>query len=149
MALLHEKLTKSIIGAFYEVYNTLGFGFLESTYVRALENELVARGHTVAREVSFPVMYKGENVGTQRIDMIVDGNVIVETKSTYDLHRSARRQVFNYLRATNLDVGLLLHFGPKACFYRQIRSFPFKKDPIDPDDSSDPDEPTVLDDNCS
>lgn len=86
MALLHEKLTKSIIGAFYEVYNTLGFGFLESTYVRALENELAGRGHGVAREVSFPVMYKGENVGTQRIDMIVDGKIIVETKSTYDLH---------------------------------------------------------------
>ena len=147
MALLHEKITKSIIGAFYEVYNVLGFGFLESSYVKALESELVTRGHSVAREVSFPVIYKGQNLGTQRIDMIVDGKVIVETKSTYDLHPSARRQVFNYLRATNLDVGLLLHFGPKAAFYRQVRSFPLNKDPIDPDDPSDPEEPTALDHN--
>ena len=72
-------------------------------------------------------MYKGESLGLQRIDMIVDGKIIVETKSTYELHQSARRQVFNYLRATNLDVGLLLHFGPKAAFYRRVRSFPLKK----------------------
>lgn len=90
-------------------------------------------------------MYKGESLGLQRIDMIVDGKIIVETKSTYELHQSARRQVFNYLRATNLDVGLLLHFGPKAAFYRRVRSFPLKKDPIDPDNPSDPDEPTVPD----
>src|SRR5260221_10350292 len=122
MALLHERLTASIIGAFYEVYNTLGFGFLEQVYVRALERELVARGHDVEREVAVQVVYKGESLGTQRIDMIVDRKVIIETKSTLELHKAARRQVYNYLLATNLDVGLLLHFGPKACFYRQLRS---------------------------
>jgi len=59
--------------------------------------------------------------------MIVDGRVVVETKSTIDLNRSARRQVYNYLNATNLEVGLLLHFGPVAAFYREFRSTPGKK----------------------
>ncbi|MDP9177097.1 MAG: GxxExxY protein, partial [Gemmatimonadota bacterium] len=85
--LVEQELTKSIIGAFYEVYNTLGFGFLEHTYVMALERELRARGHHVAREASVRIMYKGEELSYQRLDMIVDGKVIVETKSTLELHK--------------------------------------------------------------
>lgn len=122
--LVDKDLTGSIIGAFYEVYNTLGFGFLEHIYVMALERELIARGHHVARQVSVRVMYKGDLLSNQRLDMVVDGKVIVETKSTQDLHRLARRQVYNYLKATNLEVGLLLHFGPVASIYREIRSNP-------------------------
>ncbi len=118
--LIEETLTQSVIGAFFEVYNTLGFGFLEHIYVMALERELLARGHHVAREVCVRVRYKGEELGQQRIDMLVDGKLLVETKSTYDLHKAAPRQVFNYLRATNLEVGLLLHFGPKPSFFRLI-----------------------------
>jgi GxxExxY protein len=120
--LLEKELTESIIGAFYEVYNTLGFGFLERIYVMALERELRSRGHDVAREVQVRVAYKGEELSGQRIDMIVDGKVIVETKSTLDLPPMARRQLRNYLGATNLEVGLVLHFGPKATFYREIRT---------------------------
>lgn len=86
----------------------------------ALERELVARGHRVAREVSIRIMYKGTELGRQPLDMIVDDKLVVETKSTYELHRAADRQVYNYLRATNLDVGLLLHFGPKPKFYRVV-----------------------------
>ena len=67
-------------------------------------------------------MYKGELLSNQRLDMIIDERVIVETKSTADVHKNARRQVFNYLKATNLEVGLLLHFGPVARVYREIRS---------------------------
>jgi GxxExxY protein len=122
--LINGDTTEGIIGAFYEVYNILGFGFLESTYVKALERELRGRGHHVAREVSVPVMYKGELLSNQRLDMIVDRQVVVETKSTMHLPKGARRQVFNYLKATNLEVGLLLHFGPKASFYREIRTNP-------------------------
>ena len=120
LELIEEELTHSVIGAFFEVYNTLGFGFLEHVYVMALERELTARGHVVGREVSVPVIYKGDQLGTQRIDMIVDDRLVVETKSTYDLHRASQRQIYNYLRATNLEVGLLLHFGPEAKFYRII-----------------------------
>jgi GxxExxY protein len=118
--LLQETLTRSVIGAFYEVYNTLGFGFLEHLYVMALERELIAREHNVAREMCVRVMYKGEELGVQRIDLIVDDKLVVETKSSPELHKSATRQLYNYLRATNLEVGLLLHFGPRPNFHRVI-----------------------------
>jgi len=114
--LLERELTRSIIGAFYEVYNTLGFGFLESVYAAALERELLARGHTVSREHAIRVIYKGEEIGFQR----VDAKVVVEIKSTPLLHPTAQRQLFNYLRATSLEVGLLLHFGPEPRFFRLI-----------------------------
>src|SRR5689334_17638060 len=128
MFVLREaKLTESIIGAFFEVYNTLGFGFLEYIYCMAMERELRARGHQVGREVQVRINYKGEDLAIQRLDMIVDGRVIVETKSTLDLHSSARRQLRNYLQATNIEVGLLLHFGPKAEFYREYNSWDFVK----------------------
>src|SRR5688572_7563203 len=80
--LIHERLTYSIIGSFYEVNNTLGFGFFESVYMAALERELLARGHRVEREVWVPVWYKGEVVARQRVDMIVDETVVVEAKAT-------------------------------------------------------------------
>jgi GxxExxY protein len=116
--LAHERLTHSIIGAFYEVYNHLGFGFLEQIYAAALTRELRARGHHVAREVGVPVLYKGVVIGRQRLDLLVDGTVVTETKATHELHASASRQVYNYLRGTGLRVGLLLHFGPEPRFYR-------------------------------
>ena len=115
---MYERLTHSVIGAFFEVYNTLGFGFLEHLYVLALERELLARGHRVGREVWVSVMYKGEELGKQRLDMIVDETLVIETKSTYDIHKAAPRQLYNYLRGSNLTVGLLLHFGPEPTFYR-------------------------------
>ena len=118
--LIEEALTRSAIGAFYEVYNTLGFGFLEHLYAAALERELLARGHQVAREVTARVRYKGATLGLQRLDMIVDAKLVIETKSGLQLHKAAARQLYNYLRATNLEVGLLLHFGPKPHFYRMI-----------------------------
>ena len=120
MALRSEELTRSIIGAFFHVYNALGFGFLEHVYVMALERELVKRGHRVGREVAVQVRYEGEALCVQRLDMVVDQRVVVETKSSLELHPSARRQLFNYLRATNLEIGLLLHFGPKPTVHREI-----------------------------
>lgn len=120
--LVEETLTRSVIGAFFEVYNTLGYGFLEHLYVLALERELLSRGHRVAREVWVRVTYKGEELGIQRIDMIVDDKLVVETKATLKLSESAGRQLYNYLRATNLEVGLLLHFGTTASFRREICS---------------------------
>jgi GxxExxY protein len=128
-ALIEEKLTQSIIGAFYSVYRTLGFGFLEHVYVLALERELRERGHRVAREMSVNVMYKGEELCTQRLDMIVDEKVVVETKSTYELHPAAQRQLYNYLRATKLEVGLLFHFGREPQFYRLMYRNPSRSPP--------------------
>lgn len=139
--LIEEQLTQSVIGAFFEVYDTLGFGFLEHVYVMALERELPSRGHNVAREVAVRVIYKGDHLGTQRLDMIVDDKVVVETKSTYELHKAAPRQLYNYLRATNLEVGLLLHFGPEPRFSRQICT----NNPHHPFNPSHPAEPSVID----
>lgn len=125
--LLHDKLTRSVIGAFYEVYNTLSHGYLESIYLAALERELLSRGHRVARELSVRVMYKGGEIGMQRLDMVVDDLLVVEAKSTQKLHESASRQLYNFLHATNLEVGLLLHFGRKAQFFRVVCEKEYKR----------------------
>jgi GxxExxY protein len=130
--LIHDRLTYSVIGAFFEVYHTLGFGFLEHVYVASLTRELHDRGHEIGREVSVPVLYKGEEVARQRLDMIVDGKLVVETKSARTLHEGAVRQVANYLRATSLEVGLLLHFGPQPKFYRVICTNPAARAPKNP-----------------
>src|SRR5678815_1583713 len=114
--LIHEPLTYSVIGAFYEVYNTLGFGFLEHIYIQALEYELGVRGYRVARQVRVIVRYKGLELGGQRLDLIVDDTLVIETKSTYQLHPAATRQLYNYLRRTGLRTGVLLHFGPEPKF---------------------------------
>ena len=134
---IQDEGSSGCISAFFEVYNALGFGFLEHVYTLAMERELRERGHQVRRQFGVCVMYKGEILAHQRLDMVVDDRVVVEIKSTYELHRGARRQVYNYLRATNLEVGLLLHFGPEPKFYRATavnRFDPFH--PMHPDDPS-------------
>lgn len=127
--LIEETLTKSIIGAFFDVYNQLDYGFLESIYAEALARELTRRGHAVEREFAIRVYYKSEVVGLQRVDMLVDKRVVVEIKSTHDLAKASHRQLLAYLHGSDLEVGLLLHFGPKAEFYRTISTRkPQKKD---------------------
>ena len=121
-ALLERDLTHSVIGAFYDAYNKLGYGFLESVCGAGLEHELRKRGHRVSREHAVPVIYDGVEIAFQRIDMLVDGRLVVEIKSTELLPAAAKRQLFNYLRGTGLSVGLLLHFGPEPRFHRLIHS---------------------------
>lgn len=118
--LIEEELTYSVIGAFFAVHRKLGFGFLEQIFAAALELELTARGHRVAREFEVIIKYDGVPIGRQRLDMVVDDKVIVEIKSPERLHKDAGRQLYNYLRATTLEVGLLLHFGREANFYRLV-----------------------------
>jgi GxxExxY protein len=118
--LIEEDLTHAVIGGFFAVHRKLGFGFLEQIYASALELELTARGHRVGREVEVIIRYDGVPIGRQRLDMIVDDKVIVEIKSSERLHKDAGRQVYTYLRATSLEVGLLLHFGREANFYRLV-----------------------------
>ena len=125
--LAHERLAHSVVGAFFEVYNILGFGFLEQIYLSALAAELRERGHVVERELGVRVRYKGADIGWHRLDMVVDNALVVEVKSTADLHCSARRQLRNYLCATRLERGLLLHFGPTARFYRLIGALAEKR----------------------
>ena len=113
--LIEKELSRSVIGALFEVYNNLGFGFLEHIYVLALERELLARGHDIACEVSVPVYYV-ERLGEQRIDMIVLIGLSLKPIDLSPSKKSSIRQLYNYLRGTDLEVGLLLHFGPKAVF---------------------------------
>jgi len=118
--LLEETLTRSVIRAFYDVHRELGFGFREYLYTLALERELVDKEHRVAREVGVMVQYRGEPLAWQTLDMIVDEKLVIETKATERLHPDAARQLFSYLCATKLEVGLLLHFGREPKFYRVI-----------------------------
>ena len=119
---LHEALTYDIIRAFFEVYNELGHGLLESVYAAALAFVLRGMGHEVQTEVGVTVYFRGHAIARQRIDMLVDGLVVVEIKSTQELPKTATRQLYNYLKATKLEVGLLLHFGPDPRFLRLVSS---------------------------
>ena len=145
--LAHESVTQAVIGAFFESYNGLGDGFLESIYATALQIELEMRGHEVAREFRVQVRYKGNPISWQRLDMVVDGLVVVEIKAGRAMPPEASKQLLNYLRATNLEVGLLLHYGPKPRFYREYcanrsqRSMAVAK----PDPESDPVHNSVSD----
>lgn len=120
IGLISETLTGSAIGAFYAVYDELGSGFLEHIYVAALQCELCRRGHDVARETSVPVFFRGERIGLQRLDMVVDQQVVVEVKAAESALDYGSKQLFSYLRATRLEVGLLFSFGAKPIFKRVV-----------------------------
>jgi GxxExxY protein len=122
LELLHGDITGEIIAAFYAVYNELGYGFVESVYIRALAIELFQRRMNVAREVPVTVYYKGVTVGTYRADLVVADTVVVEVKAGEHAAESDRPQLINYLRSSGKEVGLLLHFGPKAVLKRVIHT---------------------------
>ena len=126
-SLIAEELTDSVIGSFFDVYNELGFGYRELIYGMALQRDLVAKGHRVDREVAVMVYFRGEPLARQTLDIIVDDRLIVEIKSTARLQPDSTRQLFGYLHATTLEVGLLLHFGKEARFYRVIYENRFKR----------------------
>jgi GxxExxY protein len=107
----HDELTEKIIGAAIEVHRTLGPGLLESIYEEALPVELGLRGIPCQRQVEVNVIYKGHVIKGQRLDLLVAGQVVVETKSLSKLPDVALAQVLSYLRATGLKRGLLLNFG--------------------------------------
>jgi GxxExxY protein len=118
--LIEEELTRLIIGAFFEVYNALGFGFLESIYKRALEIALRQRSLVVDREFPVEIFFAGQQVGFHRIDLLVERRVIVEVKATHKLAYADRLQLMNYVTAMHMEVGLLLHFGPRPNFKRVL-----------------------------
>jgi GxxExxY protein len=124
--LKHSRLTSRIIGVFFEVYNELGPGFLESVYVEALALALCQGGLSVERETLLEVSFRGRIVGRFRADLIVGGTVLVEAKACSKLHLLHEAQVLNYLRATVLEVGLLLNFGPRPQLKRLLFDNPRK-----------------------
>jgi GxxExxY protein len=123
---LHGRLTDAVIGAFYSVHTELGYGFLEGVYSNALVVLLQSAGLPVEREVSFEIVFHNHNIGTYRADLIVDSRVIVEVKATRIILPAYKAQLLNYLRASGLQVGLLLNFGESAEFARVVstRSVP-------------------------
>ena len=120
--LVGRELTGKVIGAFYTVYNELRHGFLETVYAGALEYELRALGVPYVREMALDVRYKGALVGCYRADFVVAGTLLLELKASHSIGVPDKRQLLNYLRATELQVGLLLHFGPDATFARVVNS---------------------------
>ncbi len=120
MEALHTNLTDGIIGAFYEVYNELGYGFLERVYQNALCLELEDRGFEVEPQKQIDVYYKGKKVGEYYADLVVNNLVILELKATEDIVEAFEAQVINYLRASRVEVGLLLNFGKRPQIKRKI-----------------------------
>ncbi|MFT3686457.1 MAG: GxxExxY protein [Phycisphaerales bacterium] len=114
----HSDITDAVISAFYDVYNELGHGFLESVYANALAVALSHRSLKVEREVAINVCFQDVEVGVFKADLIVAGVVLVELKAARELDPVHTAQVLNYLRATRLEVGLLFNFGPKPAIRR-------------------------------
>ena len=116
----HSETTEKIIGAAYDVYNILGFGFMEKVYENALALELKERGLHVVQQQPIPVLYRGHVVGDYAADLVVDGRVIVEVKAVSSLSKVHEVQLVNYLKATEIEVGLLMNFGTELEFKRRI-----------------------------
>ena len=117
--LLHRELTDTIIGVFYEVYNELGFGFLESVYEEAMVIALRDKGLNVEQQVRIPVWFRGREIGIYEADLIVERSVIVELKAVRQLAETHVAQLLHYLRATKIEVGLVMNFGLKPEFKRR------------------------------
>ena len=115
-----EDLTERIIAAFSHVYNTLGWGFLEKVYRNALQHELQKRGLRVGRNERIDVFHDGVHVGEYFADLVVEDVVILELKAVEQLAPEHEAQLLNYLKATAIDVGLLLNFGPKPQVRRKV-----------------------------
>lgn len=116
--LKHRELTEKIIGVFYEVYNELGHGFLESVYEKAFDIALTSKGISVLRKIEVPVWFRGQKVGDFEADMLVERCVLLELKAGRALHAAHEAQLLNYLRATEIEVGMLFSFGLKPEFKR-------------------------------
>lgn len=120
--MIHENITKKIIEAYYKVYNSLGYGFLEKVYENALKIELMRMDFKIEQQKNIKVFYEKFEVGDYFADLIVNVSVIIELKATESLCEEHEAQLINYLKATNIEVGLLLNFGKKAEFKRKVFS---------------------------
>lgn len=119
-SILHKELTGSILKLFYEVYNELGHGFLEKVFQNALYTELKINGFDVESQKQIKVYYKNVEVGEYYADLIVNDKVILELKATEVITEAREFQLLNYLKSTNIEVGLLLNFGKKPEFCRKV-----------------------------
>lgn len=120
MELLHRDLTEKIIGIFYKVYNELGYGFLEKVYHNAMCLELSKNNLQFEKEKKINVFYDNEVVGEYYADLLIENKVIVEIKAAELLKEEFEYQLVNYLKATKIQIGLILNFGKKAEIKRKI-----------------------------
>jgi GxxExxY protein len=116
----HENVTERIIAAYYKVYNVLGRGFLEKVYQGAMAIELRKHGLNIKPLERIDVFYDGVCVGEYFADFLVEDCVVIELKAAEAIAPAHEAQRINYLKATNIDVGLLLNFGPKPQFRRKV-----------------------------
>ncbi len=117
---LYKELSEKIIICFYKVYNTLGYGFLEKIYEKSLEIELKKNGIRVETQKPIKVYYEGNLVGDYFADMLVEDKIILELKAAETIIEEHEFQLINYLKATNIEIGLLLNFGKKPEVRRKI-----------------------------
>jgi GxxExxY protein len=120
MSLLHQSITNTILKVYYEVYNELGHGFLEKVYQNAMYFELKARGLKVESQKEIKVYFKQQLVGEYYSDLILENKVIIELKATEVLMNAHVAQTINYLKATPIEIGILLNFGSEPEFKRLI-----------------------------
>jgi GxxExxY protein len=118
--MLYQDLTEKVLGACFEVMNELGAGFLESVYEKALLIALRARGIVAQSQVPVPVAFRGEKVGEFFADILVDGKIILELKAARTMAPEHQAQIINYLKATGIDLGLLINFGPTKLEYKRF-----------------------------
>lgn len=118
--LKHSELTEKLIGIFFSIHNELGHGFLECVYEQAFSVALAEGGIFFERQVAVPVWFLGQQIGHFRADLLVGRMVIVELKTGRDIDSAWEKQLLNYLRATEIEVGLLFNFGPNAQFRRYV-----------------------------
>ena len=123
---LHSELTKRILKCFFKVYNTLGHGFLEKVYENALMIELLNSGIFCEQQKMLKVKYKGEEIDTYSADILVEHKVILELKAVEGICPEHEAQLVNYLRATDLEFGLLLNFGKPPQHRRRVLTNDFK-----------------------
>ena len=123
----YKEITEKIIGAAMKVHSTLGNGFQEVIYQRALEDEMQQKKLTFARELSIPVFYNNRQIGERRVDFFVENKVMVELKALIQLENVHLAQAKNYLEAYNLQVGLLINFGSISLQFKRLENQKFKE----------------------
>ena len=117
-----EEVTHGIIGCAMQVHRTLGNGFQEVIYQRAMELEMAAKGIAFEREKEVPIQYRGEQIGVRRVDFLVEGNVMVELKAVVRLEEVHLAQVLNYLEAYQMHVGMLINFGARSLKFKRVHN---------------------------
>ena len=134
--LRHKELSEKLIGIFFDIYNELGHGFLESVYEEAFSVELADAGIFFQRQLALPVWFRGRRIGEFRADLVVENKIIIELKTGSRIDLQWEKQTLNYRRCTEIEVALLLNFGPSPEFKRYASSNERKRIRVNPRESA-------------